>query len=209
MKQKQKKFYVVWQGRRTGVFDSWAICKTLVDGFKGAKFKSYPNKHQAELAFAGAPFRIQKKPPATRSVRSQMNAYIEYPCIVVDGAYSSKRHEMEWQAITMPDERMILETDICPGGTNNIAEFLGIVDALKHCHDYGIGCPIYSDRTTARAWVRNKRAKTRLEHIPENVDVLTRLQEAEEWLKNNSYPNRILNWDTKNFGENPADYGRK
>ena len=32
---------------------------------------------------------------------------------------------------------------------------------------------------------------------------------AETWLKNNSYNNKIIKWDTKKWGEIPADFGRK
>jgi ribonuclease HI len=32
---------------------------------------------------------------------------------------------------------------------------------------------------------------------------------AIEWLKTNSYTTKILKWETEDWGENPADYGRK
>lgn len=48
------KYYVVWQGRQTGIFDSWPRCKAQVDGFAGAKFKSFATLSAAELAFSGA-----------------------------------------------------------------------------------------------------------------------------------------------------------
>jgi ribonuclease HI len=30
-----------------------------------------------------------------------------------------------------------------------------------------------------------------------------------KWLKENEYPNKILKWETRAWGENPADFGRK
>ena len=48
-----KKYYVVWAGRETGVFDNWPYTKSLVDGFTGARYKSFPSKAEAEAAFAG------------------------------------------------------------------------------------------------------------------------------------------------------------
>jgi ribonuclease HI len=45
------KFYVVWQGRNCGVFDNWSICKAQVEGFEGAKYKSFETKPEAEKAF--------------------------------------------------------------------------------------------------------------------------------------------------------------
>jgi len=48
-----KKFYVVWQGRETGVFTDWNTCKKQVDKFAGAKYKSFPTLKEAEAAFSG------------------------------------------------------------------------------------------------------------------------------------------------------------
>ena len=51
-----KKYYVVWQGREAGVFTDWDTCKTHVQGFPGARYKSFPTREQAETAFsAGTP----------------------------------------------------------------------------------------------------------------------------------------------------------
>lgn len=48
-----KKFYVVWQGRQTGIFTDWDTCKKQVDAFAGAKYKSFKTRADAEQAFAG------------------------------------------------------------------------------------------------------------------------------------------------------------
>jgi ribonuclease HI len=48
-----KKFYVVWQGRETGIFTDWTTCKKQVDKFNGAKYKSFPTQAEAEAAFNG------------------------------------------------------------------------------------------------------------------------------------------------------------
>lgn len=48
-----KKFYVVWQGRETGIFTDWNTCKKQVDAFAGAKYKSFKTLEEAEAAFKG------------------------------------------------------------------------------------------------------------------------------------------------------------
>lgn len=48
-----KKFYVVWQGRETGIFTDWATCKKQVDKFAGARYKSFPTREEADAAFYG------------------------------------------------------------------------------------------------------------------------------------------------------------
>lgn len=42
------KHYAVANGRKIGVYSSWDECKQQVSGFKGAKFKSFPSKQEAE-----------------------------------------------------------------------------------------------------------------------------------------------------------------
>ena len=39
-----KKYYVVWEGKKTGVFSSWDTVKKLVQGYEGAKYKSFFSK---------------------------------------------------------------------------------------------------------------------------------------------------------------------
>ncbi|MDQ6993462.1 MAG: ribonuclease H family protein [Mariprofundus sp.] len=48
-----KKFYVVWQGRETGIFTNWSTCKKQIDKFAGARYKSFPTQAEAEAAFSG------------------------------------------------------------------------------------------------------------------------------------------------------------
>ncbi len=48
-----KKFYVVWQGRQTGIFTDWSTCKKQVDKFAGARYKSFSSQSEAQAAFKG------------------------------------------------------------------------------------------------------------------------------------------------------------
>ena len=47
----KNKFYVVWKGRQIGVFSNWDSCKMQIEGFKGAQYKSFPDRTSAEEAF--------------------------------------------------------------------------------------------------------------------------------------------------------------
>jgi ribonuclease HI len=63
-----KKFYVVWAGRKTGVFTEWATTHAQVDRFPGAKFKSFATRAEAVQAFdAGAPLSVRARPAAVKS----------------------------------------------------------------------------------------------------------------------------------------------
>ncbi len=61
-----QKFYVVWEGRQTGVFTDWDTCKAQIDKFAGARYKSYKTRSEAESAFrGGAKAAIGKAKPKT------------------------------------------------------------------------------------------------------------------------------------------------
>ena len=48
---KKKKYYVVWWGRELGIFTDWNKCKAQVEGYEGAKYKSFATREEAEKAF--------------------------------------------------------------------------------------------------------------------------------------------------------------
>ena len=59
---KKNKFYVVWVGNKTGVFESWVECQIAVKNYKGSKYKSFIKKNEAEKAFLeGYEFYYNKK----------------------------------------------------------------------------------------------------------------------------------------------------
>ncbi len=86
---------------------------------------------------------------------------------------------------------------------------MAIVHALAHLKKHNSSLPIYSDSRTAISWVRNKRANTKLDESTGNPEIFDLLERAEKWLKENTYPNKVLKWETDYWGENPADFGRK
>lgn len=49
----KRKFYVVWEGRDPGVYDNWDDCLAQVEGFPGAKYKSFKSQQEAVEAFRG------------------------------------------------------------------------------------------------------------------------------------------------------------
>ena len=47
-----KKAYVVFKGRKPGIYKTWAECKAQVDGFSGPVFRGYASMEEAEKAFS-------------------------------------------------------------------------------------------------------------------------------------------------------------
>ena len=74
----------------------------------------------------------------------------------------------------------------------------------------GISMTIYSDSRNALSWVKQKKCKTKLERTPKTEELFQMIERAENWLKNNSYDHiPLLKWETDQWGEVPADFGRK
>lgn len=94
-------------------------------------------------------------------------------------------------------------------GTNNIGEFLALVHGLALLKQKGSSLPIYSDSPERHRLGKKKKCKTLLERVPENEPVFDLIERAEKWLNTNTYTTPILKWETSEWGEIPADFGRK
>jgi ribonuclease HI len=57
--------------------------------------------------------------------------------------------------------------------------------------------------------VRHKKHKSIVLPTAENELIFDLLVRAEFWLQNNTFTTPIIKWNTKNWGEIPADFGRK
>ena len=68
---------------------------------------------------------------------------------------------------------------------------------------------IYSDSRTAISWVRKKKCNTRLKESDKNRELFELIRRAEDWLQNNHYITPVVKWETRAWGEIPADFGRK
>jgi len=209
----KKKFYVVWKGKKTGVFSSWDTVKKLVQGFDGAQYKSFADKTEAEKAFkkkySDYKGKDTKKPILSPAEKAKYGSPIENS-LTVDAACSGNPGKMEYRGVLYYNKKEIFKKGPYEGGTNNIGEFLALVHGIallkkKELHQM----PIYSDSKIAMTWLRKKECRTTIEFNASNKELLTLIQRAEKWLQENSYRNPILKWETKAWGEIPADFGRK
>ena len=91
----------------------------------------------------------------------------------------------------------------------SILEFLAIVHALALIKKNGWDMKVYSDSISGMAWVRNKKAKTTLKRDEQTAQVLDLVIRAENWLWANPKHAEVLKWNTEEWGEIPADFGRK
>ena len=217
----KNKFYVVWNGVSPGIYTSWTDCKLQINGFEGAVYKSFDTREEAEKAYSSSPYLyIRKKTanaPATgpADVPAYRNdtvlplpAAVCAEALAVDAACSGNPGPMEYRGIYLRTGETVFRFGPVYG-TNNIGEFLAIVHALALIDRKGIRMPVYSDSRNAIGWVRQKRCKTKLERTPRTEALFQMIERAENWLKAHPTDIPVRKWDTEQWGEIPADFGRK
>ncbi len=215
MGKAKKKYYTVWKGHKRGVYKTWAECQKQIKGFEGALYKSFSSQEMASNALNGNPFDFMKR--STKKIYDQSAAYaqrranadIEWNSISVDAACSGNPGILEYQGVDTKTGIHLFHLGPFPEGTVNIGEFLALVHGLAYLKKQQSDWPVYTDSMTALSWLRKKRINTKLVRSPKNEKLFQLTERAVYWLKNNTYSNRVLKWNTKEWGEIPADFGRK
>lgn len=209
----KRKFYVVWKGRKTGVFTSWNVCKRQIESFEGAQYKSFANIDEAEIAstkkYEDYKGKNAKKPTLSSAEKEKYGKPI-LKSISVDAACAGNPGKMEYRGVLTHNKQQIFIKGPYERGTNNIGEFLALVHGialLKSKNQHNL--PIYSDSKIAMSWVKKKACRTNITFDASNKNLLELIKRAEKWLKENTFKNPILKWETKAWGEIPADFGRK
>lgn len=205
----RQKFYVVWKGRKTGIFTSWAECEQQVKGFVAAEYKSFGSREEAEKAFKSK-YAAYKGRVASLGKWRESRTPPRLPSMCVDAACSGSPGKLEYRGVDTKTETELFRIGPFPDGTNNVGEFLAIVHALTWLAKHGKHMPIYSDSQNAISWVYTGKCKTKLKHTGRNAPIFMLIRSAENWLAENELSdNAVLKWDTALWGENPADFGRK
>ncbi|OYT15798.1 MAG: ribonuclease H [Bacteroidetes bacterium 4572_77] len=211
MARKKQKYYVVWKGHHPGIYDSWAECKQHTDGYDSPMFKSFESKEEANLAYRENPFNyIGKKGKKDLSKLPLKDS--EKPILYslsVDAACAGNPGIMEYKGVFTETETQVFHLGPFPQATVNLGEFLALVHALAYLKQHQLDMPVYSDSLTAIAWVRKKKINTKLQPNAKNQQVFVLVERALKWLHANTFETKILKWNTKVWGEIPADFGRK
>lgn len=212
MAKPKQKYYVVWKGRKTGIFNTWAECTNQIHGFPDAIYKSFKTLQAAEEAFKSDSNNYIGQDIFDSELSEEQIKLLGDPIlesISVDGAWNTFTGVVEYQGVETKTQKVLFRAGPFEDGTNNIVEFLSIVHALAYCKQKNLSLPIYSDSRNAIGWVKNKTQKTNHQQSEKNKKLFELLDRAVKWLNENEYSNEILKWETKAWGENPADFGRK
>ena len=222
----KSKIYVVYVGRQPGLYETWDECRAEVEGYPGARYKSFYSKEEAVMsmresdASASMALRqiarhLQEDTPEVVAPRTKKASPSAYPpevilnSLAVDAGCMGNPGIMEYRGVSVQTGQEVFKVGPYHDGTNNIGEFLAIVHGLALLKQKGSNIPIYSDSKIAQKWVRDGKCRTTLAPTSRNAELLGLVARAEKWLATNTYTNPIIKWETKQWGEIPADFGRK
>lgn len=213
-KKAKQKYYVVWKGVTPGIYDSWTNCQLQTKGYEGAIYKSFTSRSEAEEAYNSSAhlyFKTKKSEPQNKPNEKSLTSLpkeVHPNSLCVDAACSGNPGPMEYRGVYTATGQQLFHYGPVRG-TNNIGEFLALVHGLAFLKQQGWDMPIYSDSRNAILWIKNKKCKTKLEKNNKTATVHDLIERAEKWLQSNSYTTPIYKWETSDWGEIPADFGRK
>ena len=173
-----------------------------------ALYKSFNTLEEAERAYSSPAHEYigRDTRSCAASVSSQQN--IIKNALAVDAACSGNPGMMEYRGVYIGTGEEVFHFGPMYG-TNNIGEFLAIVHGLALLKQKNMSMPIYSDSRNALLWVKQKSCKTKLPRDSKSEPLFEYIDRAEKWLRANSYATELLKWETEQWGEIPADFGRK
>ena len=207
-----KKYYTVWKGVNPGVYDSWTDCQLQIKNYKGALYKSFATREEAEVALNSPAHHYlhpsEKSGQTSHVAKKQLPENFDTNCLAVDAACSGNPGPMEYRGVYLLTGQEIFHYGPVYG-TNNIGEFLAIVHGLALLKKQGLNMTIYSDSRNALNWEKQKKCKTKLERTERTEQLFQMIERAEKWLRENTYTMPVLKWETEQWGEVPADFGRK
>ncbi|WNC73086.1 ribonuclease H family protein [Thalassotalea psychrophila] len=145
-----KKYYVVWKGEKTGVFNDWSTVQSLTSGRADAQFMGFPSKDEAQQAFQSTYSKAlmkrsltktpnQSSPPTTTSkpvskLKATSPAKVADLNIYCDGACSPNPGKSGTGMAVYEKDTLI---ELWYGlhqvmGTNNTAELNGMLEAFRY-----------------------------------------------------------------------------
>ena len=151
-----KKFYGVKVGRNPGVYESWEACKAQVDGYKGAIYKGFATKKEAEI-FVG----IGSKQLSFFDAETECYTK-EWAQAYVDGSFDSASGKFAAGGVILYQDAMHEFSFCCDdeelASMHNVAgEIKGAEYAMAYCIENGIGkLAIFHDYEGIAAWCTGK-----------------------------------------------------
>ena len=156
-----KKYYAVRVGKVPGIYMTWDACKRMVDGYPGAKYKSFTNLAEAEAFIEGGVVSGNETIQNNTNTKRSIYAF-------VDGSYNQVTKVYGYGGFLIADgEKYILQgsdDDAEMASMRNVAgEITGCMAAVEKAIELGLSeLDIYYDYSGIEMWATGgwKRNKT-------------------------------------------------
>ena len=136
----KQKFYVVWTGKNTGIFNSWSEVQKSVIGHKGARHKSFSTLAEAEAAFSkplkktktsSSPAKVSKASTRSRETTFLMSPLFDVHIFSDGGCDPNPGEAASGIAVYESGSlRQLYYGLYDPNGTNNTAELNALHQAM-------------------------------------------------------------------------------
>jgi len=212
------KYYVVRNGKKKWIFDSWDETKVIVEWFQNAKYKSFDDYDIAKKSFDmwyDVFFGQRDKKVKKDKKEIIKNKKILTPSICVDASCMGNPGNLQYQIVDTGNLCNIYKSPIFEHWTQNIWEYMAIVHwmmILSENDFYKKYKIIYSDSNTAISWIVNKKPKTSLIRDIYNIKLKNQFEKTNKWLLENTEKIKniqVIKRETKYRWEILADFGRK
>ncbi|MQS75443.1 RNase HI [Lactobacillus halodurans] len=142
-----QKYYAVRRGKKLGIYQTWAQCKAQVDGFAGARYKSFLNKEEAQAFLEGKDsYKTTKSKTASKKKVSNIS---DFDVVVYTdggsrnhgnfkGGHVKESDKAAWAYHISNDGQTYEGTSGEFGATNNRMEIMALIQSIIRLNELKI-----------------------------------------------------------------------
>jgi len=143
----KRKYYAVVKGRNPGMYENWSRCEGQVKGFPGNQYKGFSTKEDAteylkEHGIVDEDVTITEMDVPKEKKQKQSYCHVHQARLEFDGASKRNPGPAGFGAVIFDDETNAVVQEITgylgDHGTNNQAEYAGLVAGLHACKELGV-----------------------------------------------------------------------
>jgi ribonuclease HI len=142
------KYYVVWEGKQTGIFTEWAKCLTSIKGYPQEKYKAYKSFNEASIAYSeGSETHWGKGDAGLKHYTAEELKVIgapKVPSICVNSSCDQLTKIMTYKGVDTLSGDELFRQGPFMDCDQHIGEFLALVHGLAFLQKQGSTIPVYS-----------------------------------------------------------------
>lgn len=144
-----QKYYAVRRGKKPGIYLTWADCKAQVDGFTGARYKSFPDKTQAQAFIDGKDSYNNSRKTTTKKSTNKVSNIEDFDIVIYTdggsrnhgnfkGGHVKDSDKAAWAYHINNNGQIYEGTGGEFGATNNRMEIMALIQSIKRLNELKI-----------------------------------------------------------------------